>query len=89
MSEDRDRWSRFLSAPIDEVAARVMTDSWIARRFGTYEILIHRRVRAGMGEVYRATRELVHNHEHPVAPEHDGFAPTEVHAPQEAVFRVA
>ena len=36
-----------------------------------------------------ATRELVHDHKHPVAPEHDGFAPKEVHAPQEAVFRVA
>jgi len=35
-----------------------------------------------------ATRELVHDHEHPVAPEHDGFAPKEVHAP-EAVFRVS
>ena len=29
-----------------------------------------------------ATRELVHDHEHPVAPEHDGFASKEVHAPQ-------
>src|SRR6516225_2799363 len=35
-----------------------------------------------------ATCELVHDHEHPVAPEHDGFAPKEVHAP-EAVCRVS
>ena len=35
-----------------------------------------------------ATRELVHDHQHPVAPEPDGFAPKEVHAP-EAVCRVA
>src|SRR5713101_7599846 len=35
-----------------------------------------------------ATRELVHDHEHPVAPEHDGLASKEVHAPQ-AVCRVA
>ena len=36
-----------------------------------------------------ATRELlVHDHKHPVAPEHEGFAPKEVHAP-EAVCRVS
>ena len=35
-----------------------------------------------------ATRELIHDHEHPVAPEHDGLASKEVHAPQ-AVCRVA
>jgi hypothetical protein len=35
-----------------------------------------------------ATRELVHDHEHPVAPEHDGLASKEVHAPQ-AVFRLS
>ena len=29
-----------------------------------------------------AMRELVHDHEHPVAPEHDGLASKEVHAPQ-------
>ena len=29
-----------------------------------------------------ATRELVHDHEHPVAPEHDGLASKEVQAPQ-------
>src|SRR3982074_1495975 len=29
-----------------------------------------------------ATRELVHDHEHPVASEHDGLASKEVHAPQ-------
>src|SRR6266849_6520105 len=29
-----------------------------------------------------ATRELVHDHEHPVAPEHDGLASKKVHAPQ-------
>ena len=35
-----------------------------------------------------ATRELVHDHEHPVAPEHDGLASKEIHAPQ-AVSGVA
>src|ERR1700716_13578 len=35
-----------------------------------------------------ATRELVHDHEHPIAPEHDGLASKEVHAPQ-AVCRVS
>src|SRR5215468_5751527 len=34
-----------------------------------------------------ATGELVHDHEHPVAPEHDGLASKEIHAPQ-AVCRV-
>ena len=36
----------------------------------------------------KATRELVHHHEHPVAPEHDGLASKKVHAPQ-AVSRVS
>src|SRR6185436_11929164 len=35
-----------------------------------------------------ATRELVHDHEHPVAPEYDGLASKEVDAPQ-AVSRVS
>src|SRR6266852_583871 len=35
-----------------------------------------------------ATRELVHDHEHPIAPEHYGLASKEVHAPQ-AVCRVS
>src|SRR5262249_36813488 len=35
-----------------------------------------------------AMRELVHDDEHPVAPEHDRLASKEVHAPQ-AVSRVA
>ena len=35
-----------------------------------------------------ATRALVHDHEHPVAPEHDGLASKEIHTPQ-AVCRVA
>jgi hypothetical protein len=35
-----------------------------------------------------ATRALVHDHEHPVALEHDGLASKEVHAPQ-AVCRVS
>jgi hypothetical protein len=30
----------------------------------------------------QATRELVHDHEHPIAPEHDGLAPKEVDALQ-------
>src|SRR5438046_49760 len=29
-----------------------------------------------------ATGELVHDHEHPVAPEHDGLASKKIHAPQ-------
>jgi hypothetical protein len=39
-------------------------------------------------EADQATRELVHDHEHPVAPEHDRLASKEVHAP-EAVGGVA
>src|SRR5713226_10762609 len=35
-----------------------------------------------------ATRELVHDHEYPVAPEHDGLTSKEIHAPQ-AVSRVS
>src|ERR1700674_241656 len=35
-----------------------------------------------------ATRELVQDHQHPVAPEHDGLTSKEVHAPQ-AVCRVS
>src|SRR5216684_7564004 len=35
-----------------------------------------------------ATGELVHDHEHPVAPEHDGLASKEIHTPQ-AVSRVS
>src|SRR5207344_2432143 len=38
-------------------------------------------------ETDNATRELVHDHEHPVAPEHDGLASKEVHTP-DAVCRV-
>jgi hypothetical protein len=40
------------------------------------------------GDSDEATRELVHDHQHPVAPEHDGLASKEVHAPQ-AVCGVA
>ena len=52
---------------------------------------------AGVGAIVRttvhadsdeATGELVHDHEHPVAPENDGLASKEIHAPQ-AVFRVS
>ena len=35
-----------------------------------------------------ATRELIHDHEHPVAPEHDGLVSKEVHTPQ-TVCRVS
>jgi hypothetical protein len=35
-----------------------------------------------------ATRELVHDHEYPIAPEHDGLASKEVNTPQ-AVSRVS
>src|ERR1700682_4142974 len=37
---------------------------------------------------HEATRELVHDYEHPVAPEHDGLASKEIDAPQ-AVSRVS
>src|SRR5262245_60923957 len=47
-----------------------------------------RRGAAMHAEPDETARELVHDHEHPVAPEHDGFAAKEVHAP-EAVGRVA
>src|SRR4029453_2098612 len=40
------------------------------------------------GDADEATRELVHAHEHPVAPQHDGLASKEIHAPQ-AVCGVA
>jgi hypothetical protein len=40
------------------------------------------------GDADEPARELVHDHEHPVAPEHDRLAAKEVHAP-EAVCRVA
>ena len=39
MSDARDRWDRFLSTPIDELAAGVMRESWIGRRFGGYEVV--------------------------------------------------
>ena len=39
-------------------------------------------------ETDNATRELVHDHEHPVAPEHDGLASKQIYAPQ-AVSRVS
>ena len=39
-------------------------------------------------EADKTTRELVHDHEHPVAPEHDGLASKQLHAPQ-AVARVS
>jgi len=39
-------------------------------------------------EADETTRELVHDHEHPIAPEHERLASKEVHAP-EAVCRLA
>jgi len=47
-----------------------------------------RDVAAMHGDTDKTTTELVRDHEHPVAPKHDGLASKEVHAP-EAVSGVA
>src|SRR5215468_5607210 len=39
-------------------------------------------------EAHQTTRELIHDHEHPIGPQYEGFAAKQVDAP-EAVCRVA
>jgi len=55
--------------------------AWVDWIFGSQPDMAGDRT-AVHADADEATRELVHHHEHPVAPEHDRLASKEVHAPQ-------
>src|SRR2546426_1551833 len=81
--------------PTVRLEQRIMISTEIARRAPTMNGGVEHAAEVGASDrtaVYadsdEASRELVYDHEHPVAPEHDGLASKEVHTPQ-AVSRVS